>query len=245
MEVTGILPRNIVASASNARAGAEGQEGKVTGILPGNSNVASVSNAGAEARVVEKEKNNNKSKVQNMDGVELFPPAGSKMRKTSDAWRYGGLKKNEKGKLLTDKMYCALCPKTFKYNQSPSALSDHLKHCHRDKMLELETAKEQSQSRLLDFRFVKTNIQEQYKASHPKQKAFRTDVGDWVIKDKRPFSIVNDWGFRKAVKTLDARIKVPSDKTISDDIKVKYAAKKKVTIEKLKQIDFFSCTNDG
>ena len=112
-------------------------------------------------------------------------------------------------------------------------------------MLELETAKEQSQSRLLDFRFVKTNIQEQYKASHPKQKAFRTDVGDWVIKDKRPFSIVNDWGFRKAVKTLDARIKVPSDKTISNDIKVKYAAKKKVTIEKLKQLDFFSCTNDG
>ena len=119
MEVTGILPRNIVASASNARAGAEGQEGKVTGILPGNSNVASVSNAGAEARVVEKEKNNNKSKVQNTEGVELFPPAGSKMRKTSDAWRYGGLKKNEKGKLLTDKMYCALCPKTFKYNKSP------------------------------------------------------------------------------------------------------------------------------
>ena len=116
MEVTGILPRNIVASASNARAGAEGQEGKVTGILPGNSNVASVSNARAEARVVEKEKNNNKSKVQTTDGVELFPPDGSKMRKASKAWHYGGLKKDDKGKLLKDTMFCALCPKSFKYN---------------------------------------------------------------------------------------------------------------------------------
>ena len=246
MEVAGILPRNFnVASASNARARAEGQEGKVTGILPGNSNVASVSNAGAEAREVEKEKNNNKLKVQTTDGVNLFPPDGSKMRKASQAWSYGGLKKDDKGKLLTDKMYCALCPKTFRYNHSPSALSDHLKHKHTDKMLELEAAEKQSQSKLTDFRFVKTNIQEQYKASHPKQKAFRSDLGDWVIKDKRPFSIVNDWGFRKAVKTLDSRIKVPSDKTISNDIKMKYAVKKKVTIEKLKQVDYFSCTNDG
>ena len=63
-----------------ARARVEDQEGKVTGILPGNSNVASVSNARAKAEVVEKEKNNNKnkSKVQTTDGVEFFPPAGSK-----------------------------------------------------------------------------------------------------------------------------------------------------------------------
>ena len=53
-----------------ARARVEDQEGKVTGILPGNSNVASVSNARAEAKVVEKEQNNNKnkSKVQKTDG---------------------------------------------------------------------------------------------------------------------------------------------------------------------------------
>ena len=61
---------------------------------------------------------------------------------------------------LTDQMYCALCPKTFKYNQSPSALTDHLKHRHADKMLELETAEaeKQSQSKLTDFRFVKTDV---------------------------------------------------------------------------------------
>ena len=74
---------------------------------------------------------------------------------------------------------------------------------------------------------------------HPKQKAFRSDLRDWVIKDERPFSIVNDWGFRKAVKTLDARIKVPSDTTISRDIWTEYAEQKKATIEKIKQVDYF------
>ena len=75
--------------------------------------------------------------------------------------------------------------------------------------------------------------------------SFRSNLGDWVITAKRPFSIVKDGGFRKAVEALDARIKVPSNKTISNDIKMKYAEKKKATIEKLKEVDFFSCTNDG
>ena len=111
------------------------------------------------------------------------------------------LKKDDKGRLLRDQMFCALCPKTFKYNQSPSALTDHLRHRHADKMLELESAK-QSQSKLTDFRFTKADVQEKYKASHPKQKQFRSDVVDWVVKDKRPFAISDDQGLRKVVKNL-------------------------------------------
>ena len=194
----------------------------------------------------EKEKNNNKSKskVQTIDGVDLFPPDGSKMRKASQAWSYGGLKKDDKGRLLTDKIYCALCPKTFKYNQSPSGLTDHLKHRHADKMLELESTK-QSQSKLTDFRFTKADVQEKYKASHPKQKKFRSDLVDWIIKDKRPFAISNDKGLRKVIQNLDPRIKVPVGQTISNDIAKKYSDKKKSMIEKLRKVDYFSCTNDG
>ena len=110
-KVTGILPRNSdVASGSNARTEAGAEEGKVTGILPRISNDASGSNARAEA-----EKNNNQSRVKTTDGVDLFPPEGSKMRKASQSWSYGGLMKDSKGRLITDTMYCALCPKSFKY----------------------------------------------------------------------------------------------------------------------------------
>ena len=75
-----------------------------------------------------KENNNNKfnkSKLKH-NGDELFPPGGSKGSRASKAWVYGGLKKDGKGKLLTDKMYCGLCPKEFKYNQSPGGLTEHL-----------------------------------------------------------------------------------------------------------------------
>ena len=92
--------------------------------------------------------------------------------------------KDSKGRLITDTMYCALCPKSFKYNQSPSPLTDHLKYHHSDKMLELENSQKQSQSKLTDFRFMKTDVQENYKASHPKQKKFRDDLGEWIIREK-------------------------------------------------------------
>ena len=71
----------------------------------------------AAATALTEERNNNKarSKVQTVDGVDLFPPSGSKGPRASKAWAYGGLKKDEKGKLLTDKMYCSLCPKIFKF----------------------------------------------------------------------------------------------------------------------------------
>ena len=230
--------------------GAESEEDvKLPAVADGPSDaggkVSNVSSASNEAEVVGvKENNNNKSKVQTTDGVDLFPPDGSKMRKASQAWSYGGLKKDDKGRLLRDKMYCALCTKTFKYNQSPSALTDHLKHRHADKMLELETAK-QSQSKLTEFRFTKANIAEKYKASNPKQKQFRSDLVDWIIKDKRPFAISNDKGLRKVIKNLDPRIAVPVGRTISNDIAKKFSEKKKSTLEKLSKVNYFSCTNDG
>ena len=89
--------------------GAESEEPIVAGPSDGGgqvSNVASASNAGEEVVDV-KEKNNNKTKVLTIDGVDLFPPDGSKMRKASLAWSYGGLKKDDKGWLLRD-VLCSL-----------------------------------------------------------------------------------------------------------------------------------------
>ena len=201
----------------------------------------------AAATALTEERNNNKarSKVQTVDGVDLFPPSGSKGPRASKAWAYGGLKKDEKGKLLTDKMYCSLCPKIFKYTFSPSALMDHLNSKHMEAMIELDAAKKQSQAKLTDFKFMKTSNQEKYKASNPKQKQFRSDLQDWIVKAKRPFSIFNDLDLKKVIKNLDPRINVPHGKTITRDIATNFMKKKKLQKEKLKGVDFFSCTNDG
>ena len=124
---------------------------------------------------------------------------------------------------------------------------DHLNSCttRMDAMIELDAAKKQSQAKLTDFKFMKTSNQEKYKASNPKQKQFRSDLQDWIVKAKRPFSIVNDLNLQKVFRNLDPKINVPHGKTITRDIASNFMKKKKLQKEELKGVDFFSCTNVG
>ena len=192
-----------------------------------------------------KENNNNKSKSKLMhNGDELFPPGGSKGSRASKAWLYGGLKKDGKGKLLTDKMYCGLCPKEIKYNQSPGGLSDHLNHNHMEAMIEMMDEKK-TQPKLTDFRFEKTKVVEKYKASDPKQKAFRSSMRDWIVSSKRPFNLANDDGFRKVIKGLDPRITVPTGQTVNNDVSAEYVKRRRIQKEKFKDVEYFTSTNDG
>ena len=193
-----------------------------------------------------KENNNNKSKSKlQHNGENLFPPGGSKGSRASKAWDFGGLKKDSKGRVLTDKMFCGLCSKEFKYNQSPGALNDHLNNHHMQVLIEEMEEKKNNQTKLTDFRFEKTKVEEKYKANNPKQKAFRGDMRDWIIENKRPFNIANDAGLRKIIKGLDPRIKVPCGQTFMNDVSKEYVNKRKIQKERFKEVEYFTCTNDG
>ena len=196
---------------------------------------------------IQTERNNNKSKtkLQTPDGVDLFPPGGSKGSKASVAWTYGGLKKDDKGNILKDTIYCSLCPKTFKYHSSPSNLTDHLNSKHIEAMMDLEATKKQSQAKLTDFKFLKPSSTDKYKPSHPKQQQFRANLKDWIVKDKRPFAIVGDMGLKKVVANLDAKLTLPHRTTITKDIAASYVKNRKIQTEKFKNVDSFTCTNDG
>ena len=187
-----------------------------------------------------KENNNNKSKSNlQHNGENLFPPGGSKGSRASKAWDFGGLKKDSKGRVLTDKMFCGLCSKEFKYNQSPGALNDHLNNHHMQVLIEEMEEKKNNQTKLTDFRFEKTKVEEKYKANNPKQKAFRGDMRDWIIENKRPFNIANDAGLRKIIKGLDPRIKVPCGQTFMNDVSKEYVNKRKIQKERFKEVEYF------
>ena len=193
-----------------------------------------------------KENNNNKSKSKlQHNGETLFPPGGSKGSRASKAWDYGGLKKDSKGRLLTDKMFCGLCSKEFKYNQSPGALNDHLNNHHMQVLIEHMEEKKNTQTKLTEFRFEKTKVEEKYKANNPKQKSFRGNMRDWIIENKRPFNIANDGGLRKVIKSLDPRIRVPCGQTFMNDVSKEYVNKRKIQKERFKDVEHFTCTNDG
>ena len=83
---------------------------------------------------------NKQSSVHSDIHGELFPPLGSRGPKASKAWSYGGLRKDLAGNLIQDKMYCALCPKTFRYASSPGALQDHLNNRHMEEIYKKQSA---------------------------------------------------------------------------------------------------------
>ena len=86
---------------------------------------------------------------------------------------------------------------------------------------------------------------EKYKRLHPKQVSLRKNLSNWIVKEKRPFQIVDDSSFHKIIEDIDPKLSVPNGKTVLRDIQRSFISKKKEQIEKLKVPEFFSCTNDG
>ncbi len=100
-----------------------------------------------------------------------------------------------------------------------------------------------TQPKLTDFRFEKTKVVEKYKASDPKQKAFRSSIRDWIVSSKRPFNIANDDGLRKVIKGLDPRITVPTGQTVNNDVSAEYVKRRRIQKEKFKDVEYFTSTN--
>ena len=68
---------------------------------------------------------------------------------------------------------------------------------------------------------------------------------NWTIRNKRPLGICEDSGFREVIEIADNQLCVPSRRTVSRDIQQFYLVKKKETIEKFSEVNYFSCTNDA
>ena len=63
---------------------------------------------------------------------------GSRGPKTSKAWKHGGFKKDSKGNLIKDMVWCSYCGKSSKFLSSPSNLMDHVNNRHMDIVIKQE-----------------------------------------------------------------------------------------------------------
>ena len=195
---------------------------------------------------VERKRNNNKESLQLVwKEDKLFPP--DKRSNVSTVWKHGGFKKDDNGKLIKDKVICSYCGTQLKYNNSPQNFMNHLKSLHFDKVKDDDHDDNENrsvgQSKIESFMIKRSEVK--YKPNDPRQKRFRSNLTKWIIKHKRPFKVVADEGFKKMDNELDAKIIVPSAMTISRDIRGLYKKHRKLTIEKFKNIDYFSCTTDA
>ena len=200
----------------------------------------------AAVKGLEKTKDSKTSKsCVTWNGEKLFRPDSSKGRHASEAWKHGGFKKNVYGQLIKNKVWCSYCGKDIKYTSSPSNFMEHVRNRHLDILIKEEEKNNNRQLTMTDMFKRKDLKVEKYKSSHPKQVSLRKNLSSWIVKEKRPFQIVDDGSFHKIIEDIDPKLSVPSAKTVLRDIRGSFKNERKRQIEKLKAFKFFSCTNDG
>ena len=154
-----------------------------------------------------------------------------------EVWKFGGLRKLN-GKLDKSVAVCALCGKESVYRGSPGNFQTHLKLVHKQEY-EIEENPRSSQLKMTDFS-TSTSSCSKYKAVHQKQTNFRSELAKWIVKDLRPLSIVEDVGFKKLITIADPKLSIPVRNIIAADIDKLYDVKKEETIEKFKQVAYFT-----
>ena len=176
--------------------------------------------------------------------IKLFPPEKNR----STVWKFGGFGKDDKGNLVKDKVVCSICGKKITQSGSPTNFKTHLIDKHGsivqpvfDQVAGAGASKNQPKITL----FSKSFTIKKYNNNHPKQKKCRKSLLNWTIRNKRPLGICEDSGFREVIEIADNQLCVPSRRTVSRDIQQFYLVKKKETIEKFSEVNYFSCTNDA
>lgn len=186
------------------------------------------------------EKSSSKSKAPSWNGERLFPPS-RKIAKPSKAWKFGGFRKTPAGFLVLDETICSLCGRKQKYRNSPTNLTQHLTAEHP---LEFGGIKVDTEPKIKDF-FPPKSEKTKYKFNHPRQKALRAKLVEWVLKSNRPLSVVEDEKLVEAFEIADEKFKMPKREAIRSDIIELHKKKKEETIAEFSNTDFFTCTNDA
>ena len=114
---------------------------------------------------------------------------------------------NSEGKIDYSHMVCGECGLKMVYRSSPSNLLQHLSGAHL--ISALKSSESSSTTKISSFfNRSKASQIKKYKRDHPTQKKFKDKVVKWIVKRKRPFSIVEDPEFIDMVNFLDPKIEV-------------------------------------
>lgn len=168
----------------------------------------------------------------------------------SIVWKFYCFKGTKDG-ANKDKVFCKLCKdkgqdKSLKYNNSTSALHEHLKRMHKKELDEalLEAPEIHKQASLDGYFKPKSQIQKWSKNS-ARWKSATVALTEFVIKDGRPTHMVECEGFREFVKEICPEYEVPSRFTITKRMEKMYEDEKEKLKTELKEQEFVSVTSDG
>ncbi len=165
----------------------------------------------------------------------------------SDVWQHFGfpVKRQDDGKKITDKTQtvCKHCKTRLPYTTSnTSNMMCHLKRHHNNKLLQTPATKRVKEGQ--------TSIQRSFAAtwsqSSAKAQEITRCIGVFIAKDMRPFSVVDNVGFRELVRVLEPRYHIPSRPHFSQEVvPALYCEAKAKVVDGLKKAENVAITTDG
>ncbi|KAK2557046.1 E3 SUMO-protein ligase ZBED1 [Acropora cervicornis] len=175
------------------------------------------------------------------ESFEIVPNKKAK----SSVWNHFGFLKENDGPVNKTRVACKLCPvKTIlKYSGNTTNLTDHLRRKY-SKFL-----KEQSESTSSDAKAVtvtSTIFSAKLPHSSSRAKAISGAILQFMVKDLRPFSVVQNSGFQNLLHVLEPRYTIPSRQHFSDKALPELYEKKKTELKSnLAEAVAVALTTDG
>ncbi|XP_034047686.1 zinc finger BED domain-containing protein 1-like [Thalassophryne amazonica] len=150
------------------------------------------------------------------EAAELKSPPGMK----ADVWQYFRFKRYEdKDELDRTKAVCELCQIEVKYSGNTTNLRNHLSRHHAD------TAKPVANQTALEKAFGV-----QFPSNYKRALSITEGLGIFISKDLRPYSVVENAGFKLLIKRLEPRYVLPSRKHLRETVIPQMYAKSKDTL---------------
>ena len=164
----------------------------------------------------------------------------------SSIWNYFGFVKEHDSEVDNKRVACRLCHSILKYSGNTTNLMDHLRRKHSDVSVSnsvgpLEEKKELSKQ--LSFSFF---TQKTLPHNSARAKEISSAILGFIIKDLRPFSVVENEGFENLIHVLEARYKIPSRQFFSDrSLGELYNREKEKVKASLSAAEAVALTTDG
>lgn len=131
----------------------------------------------------------------------------------SKVWTHFGFYKLQ-GKVELDmsKTVCRLCHGQLSYCGNTTNMTAHIARHHPEKKIELDQAKRRP---LATVQQTLDSTLHKLPAGSEKAQRITTSIAHFICKDLRPYSVVENTGFRNMIHTLDPRYIIPSRKYFS------------------------------
>ena len=174
------------------------------------------------------------------DDFEIVPYRKSK----SPVWANFGFVKYPGKAVSTTHYACKICREVFPYSGNTTNLHSHIARKHPEMNESPTSSPKIGRSKPVET-FKQTSLLS-LPINSTRSKVITNSIARFMVKNLRPYSVVENEGFRHLVKVLEPRYTMPSRSHFSESVIPKlYEEAKKNLLEKLKDTVFVALTTDG